>query len=212
MGELVLAGAYGNDAVVARLDRSGRTLLAHTVLGGAGLDAALGVTLSCEGGAWVAGRTASTDFPLSPNTLQRSWREEIVAGDRDDLASGLTLTAGGDVAVAGLTRSTGLTGAERPESTRDGDAFVTFLRGAELSPNGVCPGTKNFLGTDSNAWEDPDNWSGASLPTSTDDVCICGFNVVIGSGSQDAGKASPAASRSLAWLRRPPPAGASEIV
>jgi len=68
----------GNDAFVAELDPSGGTLLYGTYLGGAGEDAGRAIALNSAGDLYVAGQTASTNFPVA-QALQTSYK----GGDGD---------------------------------------------------------------------------------------------------------------------------------
>ncbi|PYS81237.1 MAG: hypothetical protein DMF67_17525, partial [Acidobacteria bacterium] len=68
-------GKYGggqNDAFVAKLNASGSALLYSTYLGGTGSDAGLGIAVDSAGNAYVAGRTASTDFSTA-NPIQSKY-------------------------------------------------------------------------------------------------------------------------------------------
>ena len=70
-----LQAAYGgglNDAFVAKLNPSGTRLVYSTYLGGSGNDVAFAVAVDPSGFAYVAGRTASLDFPTA-NPLQRTY-------------------------------------------------------------------------------------------------------------------------------------------
>ena len=110
-------------------------------------------------------------------------RTELLAGEADDLATGLVLDGNGDAWVAGLTASPELPEARFPEHARRRRVPGPPARD-DASPQGTCPGTKNFTGAVSLAWETAGNWSGGSLPTAADDVCISGFNVAMGSGTR----------------------------
>ena len=61
----VLAPACG-DAFVLKLDPNGQSLTFSTFLGGSDVDDASGIAFDSQGHIWVVGRTASTDFRLSP--------------------------------------------------------------------------------------------------------------------------------------------------
>lgn len=65
--------AYGCEAFVAKIDRSGTNLLFATYLGGVQIDAALTVKLDAANGIWVAGLTHSPDFPVTTN----AWSTKI---------------------------------------------------------------------------------------------------------------------------------------
>ncbi len=61
----------GNDAVVAKVDRTGSVLEWITYLGGSSYDSATALAVDPEGGTLVTGYTSSTDFPLRRPTRSR---------------------------------------------------------------------------------------------------------------------------------------------
>ena len=64
-------GGGGQDGYVAKYDRNGN-LLWSTFLGGSGWDGVFGLTVDANGNAVVTGVTASTDFPITANAVQRT--------------------------------------------------------------------------------------------------------------------------------------------
>jgi Beta-propeller repeat len=58
------------DAFVAKLSSDGTTLLASSLLGGSSSDGAYGVAADRFNNVYVVGKTASTDFPITPNAPQ----------------------------------------------------------------------------------------------------------------------------------------------
>jgi hypothetical protein len=54
----------GTDAYVAKVAADGKSVLWATYLGGSGNDEGLAVAVDASGDVWVAGATASTDFPI----------------------------------------------------------------------------------------------------------------------------------------------------
>ena len=54
------------DAFVAKLNRSGSELIYSTYLGGSDADTGSGIAVGRDGRAYVAGRTSSADFPITP--------------------------------------------------------------------------------------------------------------------------------------------------
>ncbi|MFP3939143.1 MAG: SBBP repeat-containing protein [Thermoanaerobaculia bacterium] len=117
--------AGGTDAFVARLDLSGKLILHSTFLGGSGPDRAVDVAVDREGRIYVAGTTASPDFPgpgggspaaAGPGGGEDAFlavldmrRRELVSavvfgGSGDDTAARLALTDDG-VYVVGTTAS-----------------------------------------------------------------------------------------------------------
>ena len=65
--------AYGGgdtDTFITKLDPTGSTLVYSTYLGGSGADAAYGIAVDSSGDAYVAGSTASGDFPVTTGAFQ----------------------------------------------------------------------------------------------------------------------------------------------
>jgi RHS repeat-associated protein len=60
----------GIDAFLARLNAAGSALVYGSYLGGSGTDEAEGVSLDAQGNAYLAGYTASTNFPTTPGAFQ----------------------------------------------------------------------------------------------------------------------------------------------
>lgn len=58
------------DAFVTELDSTGSVLSQSTFLGGSGDDGAQGIALDASGAVWVAGGTASANFPIAGNAPQ----------------------------------------------------------------------------------------------------------------------------------------------
>ena len=110
------------DAFVAKIAADGRTILFATFLGGAADDEALALAPDGTGGVWVAGATASSDFPTQ-NPLQGPaggddmfvahlsangsslLSSTYVGGTGNDRATALALDASGGPWVAGSTTS-----------------------------------------------------------------------------------------------------------
>jgi hypothetical protein len=173
-GDVVVAGS-----LVARLDASGAVESSQELEGRA--DA---VALDRGDVAWVAGTRNGDAFVDQISLGKRATLDEkSFQGDRDDVAGSVIVDGNGDGFVAGYTTSVELPGVSQPEATRGAGVFVAKVEGIEPAPNGSCPGTRNFDGNVSNAWEVKENWSGDALPVAGDDVCISGFNVVMGGSS-----------------------------
>ena len=64
-------GGENGDAFVAKLSPDGTTLLASTLIGGTDSDTATGVSVDPFNQVYVAGSTASMDFPITTNAFQR---------------------------------------------------------------------------------------------------------------------------------------------
>ncbi len=61
-----------NDAFVSKLSESGSTLVYSTFLGGSGWEHGFDIAVDSSGGAYVTGRTTSTDFPIQ-SAVQSSY-------------------------------------------------------------------------------------------------------------------------------------------
>jgi len=140
-------GGYSGDAFVTKLAPGGGALAYSTYLGGTGDDTGSGIAVDAAGDAYVAGTTASTDFPVK-NALQASnagGHDAFVAklnpagsallwgtylgGTSDDWGNVIALDAGGNPVVAGTTTSaTFPTKAALQSAPKNGrDAFVAKL-------------------------------------------------------------------------------------
>jgi len=112
------------DAFVARLDPRGAALAYSTLLGGAGQDGGRGIAVDADGAAYVAGYTASADFPVAAGALQPSpggGTDAFVAklgadgaelaystylgGVGEDAAQAVAVGADGEAVVVGHTES-----------------------------------------------------------------------------------------------------------
>jgi Beta-propeller repeat/HYDIN/CFA65/VesB-like, Ig-like domain/Abnormal spindle-like microcephaly-assoc'd, ASPM-SPD-2-Hydin len=136
------------DAFVAKVNSSGTALDYCTYLGGSGLDSGQAIATDAVGDAYIAGYTASSNFPTQAalqsasaggvdafiTELDRGGTSLIfstyLGGNDQDQAFGLALDAGGDIYVAGGTSSGNFpTTANVFQSNYGGneDAFVTKL-------------------------------------------------------------------------------------
>jgi hypothetical protein len=87
---------FGNEAFVAKLDPTGRTLVYATYIGGDGVDAGMGIAVDSAGHAYVTGLTASTNFPVTSNALQLQLGGQPFLGFYPNSAFVLKLTPSGD--------------------------------------------------------------------------------------------------------------------
>ena len=93
------AGAYDStlgsppDAFVARLDRATSALVYSTLLGGSGLDAALGVAADVRGSVYLAGLTGSADFPATTGSFDPTFN----GGTFDVFVARLDITPAGRI-------------------------------------------------------------------------------------------------------------------
>lgn len=118
----VSGGSY--DVFVAKLNATGTALVYSTYLGGSGMDIGGGIAVDAAGNAYVAGYTASANFPTQ-NALQPSNAGSVdafvakldatgsallystyVGGLLDDEASAVALDGSGNACVTGFTTST----------------------------------------------------------------------------------------------------------
>jgi len=143
---------YAADAMVSKLSPSGDALVYSTYLGGNGYDVGIGIGVDAAGAIYIAGETASTDFPVqsayqavnhggldafvtkllsASNVLVYS---TYLGGSGDDSANYLAIDAIGAAYTAGWTTSTNFPTSSPYQSTSRGgpifgqDGFVTKLQ------------------------------------------------------------------------------------
>ena len=119
------------DAFVMKLSPAG-SLIYSTYLGGSGYDAGNSVAFDRAGNVWIAGETASPNFPITANALSNAFGGEFTAGlevfgdgfvaeldptggkrlystylggNQPDAASGIAVDGGGAAYVVGYTQS-----------------------------------------------------------------------------------------------------------
>ncbi|MFN3650500.1 MAG: SBBP repeat-containing protein [Armatimonadota bacterium] len=149
------ADGYLTDAFVAKLSPQGNALVYSTYLGGTDIDGANAIELGADGSAYVAGFTASMDFPVvSAAQVERGdggWAADafvtrvapdgasllystLLGGDEFEEAWDLAVAENGELFVAGQTTSLDFPTVNpiQPEldggvqpSFGEGDAFVT---------------------------------------------------------------------------------------
>ena len=139
-------GSY--DVFVSKLSLSGASLLYSTYLGGTGDDFGYGLAVDSSGSAYIAGWTASTNFPtrnvlqplygggtsdafvarLAPNGNSLLY-STFLGGSGDDEAHGIALDPTGSAFVTGRTSSASFPGARNKYTEGSGkfDAFVTRI-------------------------------------------------------------------------------------
>jgi uncharacterized protein (TIGR03437 family) len=144
-GAFQSAAGGGRDGFVAKLDPAGGSLAYATYLGGSGDDLAARVDVDQEGHAYVAGSTASTDFPTTPGALQSASgggqdaflavlnlagsglvHATYLGGARDDRGQGVAVDFLGGVYLVGGVESSGF-------PTEPSDAYQRTLRGTRDS-------------------------------------------------------------------------------
>ena len=73
-------GDHGFDVFVTKMNATGTALVYSTFLGGTDDDKGFGIAVDGAGNAYVAGYTASNDFPTTPNVLREVCGELLVNG------------------------------------------------------------------------------------------------------------------------------------
>ncbi len=114
----------GRDIFVAKIDASGTNLLYSTFIGGSDQELSWGIAVDGEGNAYVAGRTASSDFPTTSSAFDASFGgyadvfitkinakgtdlifSTYLGGSSYEAAEGIVCDGNGDVYVTGDTGS-----------------------------------------------------------------------------------------------------------
>jgi hypothetical protein len=146
--------AYGggaNDGYAAKVAAGGASIAYSTYLGGAAGDVGRGIAVDAGHDAFVAGQTASSDFPVTSDALQATYPggtnaaflatlspsgarafSTFYGGSAGAAALGLALDGAGATYVTGSTNSSdlpGTSGAAQPANGGSTDAFV-----AKFSP------------------------------------------------------------------------------
>jgi hypothetical protein len=135
------------DAFVAEVNTTGNALVYSTYLGGAGSDSGQGIAVDSSGDAYVAGWTASSDFPTL-NALQATLHgtanafvtklnatgngidfSTYLGGSGSDHAQAITLDANNNPVIAGYTASSDFPTVAPYQSSLHGtqNAFITKL-------------------------------------------------------------------------------------
>ncbi len=152
------------DAFVMRMDASGATLLFSTYLGGGNRDVAQAIALDSSGNIYVAGSTASGDFP----TVRGSYQTENAGGDSDifvtklspdgrtafystyigshgtDIANGIAVDSTGQAFITGSTDSDQFPVTDNAQQiNRAGNSDVVLF---ELNQPGTAAIYSTFLG------------------------------------------------------------------
>lgn len=124
-GDRLPDGSLADDGFVTKLTVGGSGLVYSTFLGGAGSDAVRGIAVDVSGSAYVAGYTASADFPLT-NPLQPN-----LLGPFDGFLTKLS-PPGSALVYSTFLGGAGYDVVEDVEVDGSGTAYVT---GATFSPN-----------------------------------------------------------------------------
>lgn len=166
------SGAYdrqydlNHDVTVVKLNPTGSELIYATFLGGNGDDRGHSLAVDAEGGAYVTGRTTSSNFPTTPGALDRSWNGKFDAfvarlspdgsalvystflgGSRDDRGLAIAVDGADAAYIAGKTQSVNFpvsSAALARNRAGAADAFVTKLNAAgSLAYSTYLGGTRN---------------------------------------------------------------------
>ena len=149
-GPLQASNLGTTEAFVAKFNPSGTALVYSTYLGGAGVDRGRAIAVGAGGEAYVAGDTASANFPTAnaitatAPALQNAFVAKLSAagnalvystylgGALADVAQGIALDGTGAAYVAGQTASTDFPTANAVQATMAGvrDAFATKINAA----------------------------------------------------------------------------------
>jgi hypothetical protein len=148
----------GYDVFVTKLNATGSGLIYSTYLGGARDEAGYGIAIDSSGNSYVAGFSASTDFPMA-NPSQAAYGGGVydtflaklnptgaalvyssyLGGSDEDRSYGIALDSAGNAYVTGFSASTDFPTVNpiQPTNNGGGDAFV-----AKISSN--TGGSQNF--------------------------------------------------------------------
>lgn len=150
-GALQRSTRGGLDGFVAKLDPGGSRVLYCTYLGGSGEDRVTGIAVDSGGHVYVAGLTASADFPVTGGAMQpRSGggRDAFVAridssgsrllystflgGSGQETATGIAVDSAGNAFISGATTSDNFPVYRPTQSVKRGqqDAFVAQVNAA----------------------------------------------------------------------------------
>jgi hypothetical protein len=137
------------DAFVAKFGPTG-SLIWSTYVGGTNSDAGGAIAVDETGNVYVAGATSSTDFPITPDALQKTGPGGFLIkldaagahllygtyfGNTEDGANALAYSAAGDLYVAGSTDSGAipLLNALQLNSGGGYDAFIMHWRASDMT-------------------------------------------------------------------------------
>ena len=144
------SNAGSNDVFVAKINSAGSALSYSTYLGGGGNDYAKGIAVDGSGNAYVAGYTASTNFPIK-NPLQSSnagsndafiakinsagsalTYSTYLGGSSNDYGEGIAVDSSGNAYITGYTDSTSFPTKNPIQASKAGlwDAFVSKINSA----------------------------------------------------------------------------------
>ena len=153
------------DVFVVKLNDTGSGPLYSTYLGGTSADIGLSITVDASGKAYVAGKTMSRDFPVTPGAYDQGFNNPdyeydafvakigaagnslvystFLGGNHSDIARSIVIDGSGSAFVAGETVSPTfpVTPGAYDKSYDNGDAFVT-----KFNPSGSALVYSTLLG------------------------------------------------------------------
>ncbi|MBL8231025.1 MAG: SBBP repeat-containing protein [Bryobacterales bacterium] len=166
----------GSDAYITKIDPTGTTVLYSTYIGGGGVvsdDRGVAIAVDPQGQIHIAGYTASSEFPVSPNAFQRTFGGSIfpdgfvvklnaagsqiiyssyLGGADVDRVMGIALDNLGNAFVTGYTKSANFPVRNAIQETNRGleDAFLAKINplGTELVYSTYIGGTQRDLAYD----------------------------------------------------------------
>lgn len=158
-------GYYNYDAFVAKLDPTGAGLLYSTYVGGSQADVANAIAVDGNGAIYLAGATASADFPTNAATtapLQGGYDaflvkldtgagtnavySKIFGGTGNDYIFGLGITGTGEAVVAGVTASLDFPVTNAMQTNFAGGQYDGFV--ARVSADGATTLVSTYFGGD----------------------------------------------------------------
>jgi len=157
------------DVFIAKLSGDGSNLIFSTYLGGGNIDYANALAVDEAGNMYVAGRTYSSNFPITENAFQKNFGgntddafvtkfsgqnfnlifSTFLGGNSPDEASSIGIDVDGNIYVAGWTDSYNFSTKNAFQENKGGlpDAFI-----AKLSADGSALLFSTFLG--GNLWDE----------------------------------------------------------
>ena len=163
-------GGFPGDSFVAKLNAGGTALVYSTFLGGNNTDRAYGITVDAGGNAYIAGATASVDFPtvsafqtvlkggdafvakLNSTGSALHYSTYLGGNEYEETANGIAVDSSGNAHVVGYTNSTDFPTTPNPiQGAFAGgylDAFITKLSssGSALVYSTYLGGGENDVG------------------------------------------------------------------
>ncbi|NDQ58321.1 MAG: choice-of-anchor D domain-containing protein [Acidipila sp.] len=206
-GSAVCNGMACGDAFLVKIKKGGASFSYATYVGGAEDDlAARGLAVDVAGNAYLAGVTASRDFPTTSRASQRQFsgasagcaagklcgdafltivdstgerflHSTYIGGSKDDAALDLALAPEGTVHIAGITSSGDFPAQRRASSVQPPTAGSQAFM-VSFNPTGASCSITWVGPATGGDWSVAANWSTNALPAAADTVCIGAPNTV----------------------------------